>query len=130
MIDSFDTFILKDEDMEKEWQEYLEIISDIDAHPEEKKVIRYRQLQLGFVIAKHMMVSRDDVLLSYKLHQPVYSMGSISMEAKSLEFEDNKWFPRLAWLATNTEVYPLANGSIRMTFTFHGVEKPEEERHE
>lgn len=130
MIDGFDVFILDDKDMEKVWEEYLEVISDLDKHPDVKDVIRYKQLQLGFAIAKHMMAAQTDVVLSYKLHQPVYSMGSISLEGKSIGFADSKWFVRLAGLATNMEVYPLVNDSIRMTFTFHGVETPEEVSHE
>ena len=65
-----------------------------------------------------------DAEVSYKLYQPFKSMGSVSVEAKVLEFYDPEWFARAAEFASNTEVYPLAKNRVRLTFTFHGLTKP------
>ena len=48
-------------------------------------------------------------------------MGSVSVEGKSLEFDDPMRFARAAEFASNVEIYPLANDRVRLTFTFHGL---------
>ena len=65
----------------------------------------------------------QNVTVSYKLHEPFKSMGSVSVEGEQLVFDKPEWFARVAEFASNTEVYPLAKQAIRMTFTFHGLTK-------
>lgn len=46
-------------------------------------------------------------------------MGYVDVEAKDIDITNMEWFARAAEFADNTEVYPLANGGVRMTFTFN-----------
>ena len=70
------------------------------------------------------LTSGTDASLSYKLHQPFQSMGSISAEGERLEFLSPKWVSRIMEFADNMEVYPITGKRIRLTFTFHGLTKP------
>ena len=61
--------------------------------------------------------------VTYSLNEPYKSMGSISIEADSLEFTDVPKMMAAISTCSNVEVYPLANENIRMTLTFHGLVK-------
>lgn len=63
----------------------------------------------------------EDAKIEWEIHKPIESAAYISLEGKSLFLNDTRWLARVGELANNMEVYPLADGSIRMTFTFYGV---------
>lgn len=80
-------------------------------------------MKFVYSVLKHFAKGTDAVL-SYKLCEPFKTMGSVSIEAKRLDFDNPEWFARAAEFASNTEVYPLAKNRIRLTFTFHGITTP------
>lgn len=59
--------------------------------------------------------------VTYELHKPYKSMGSVSVTGKDLVFNNSKWFMIAVKLASNFNVYPKTNGTVRMDFTFHGL---------
>lgn len=59
--------------------------------------------------------------VTYSLHTPFKSMGSIFVEAMELKLCDMKWFSRVVQFADNVDIYPLTNGKIKMAITFHGL---------
>ena len=59
--------------------------------------------------------------VTYSLHTPFKSMGSIFVEAMELKLCDMKWFARVVKFADNVDIYPLTNGKIKMAITFHGL---------
>lgn len=85
--------------------------------------IKVQQMQFAYGVLKYL-TKNTDAKLSYALHEPFKSMGSISVEGKNLAFTNAEWFSRAAEFASNTEVYPLTNGRVRMTLTFHGLVRP------
>lgn len=46
-------------------------------------------------------------------------VGVVSVEGKEIDMRDLEWFCRAAEFADNTEIYPLANNKVRMTFGFN-----------
>lgn len=84
---------------------------------------RVKQLEFAFEALK-ILLKDQDVQITTKLNEPFKSMGSVSVEGKSIVFSRTEWFTRVAKAASNVEVYPLANGKLRMTFTFHGLTTP------
>lgn len=62
--------------------------------------------------------------VSYELNKPYKSMGSVSVVGKDLVFDKTEWFVAAIKLASNFNVYPKANGTIQMDFTFHGLTTP------
>ena len=87
--------------------------------------IKIQQMQFSYGVIKYL-TQNTDTKLSYALNEPFKSMGSISVEGKCLSFTNSEWFARAAEFASNTEVYPLTNGKVRMTLTFHGLVRPVE----
>lgn len=85
--------------------------------------IKIQQMQFAYGVLKYL-TKGTDAKLSYKLNEPFKSMGSISVEGANLTFTNSEWFARSCEFASNTEVYPLANGNVRMTLTFHGLVRP------
>ena len=85
--------------------------------------IKIQQMQFAYGVLKYLTKDAG-VNLTYALNEPFKSMGSISAEGKNLSFTNSEWFSRAAEFASNTEMYPLANGKVRMTLTFHGLVRP------
>lgn len=101
-----------------------------DIENEDSKVtmldgLRLKQIQFAHAALQYITRGTDTVV-SYKLNEPFKTMGSISVEGETLEFDNPEWFARVAEFASNTEVYPLTKNGVRMTFTFHGLTKPVE----
>jgi hypothetical protein len=98
------------------------IMSD-ESKPAVINPIKIQQMQFAYGVIKYL-TKDSNVTVKYALHEPFNSMGSISVEGMSLTFTNSEWFSRAAEFASNTEVYPLANGKVRLTLTFHGLVKP------
>lgn len=65
----------------------------------------------------------NDATVTYTLNEPYKSMGSVCIEAESLEFSDVPKMMSAICRSKNVDVYPLTNGNIRMVLTFHGLVK-------
>ena len=85
--------------------------------------IKIQQMQFAYGVIKYL-TKNTDTKISYKLNEPFKSMGSISVEGRCLRFTNPEWFARVAEFASNTDVYPLTNGKVRLTLTFHGLVCP------
>ncbi len=85
--------------------------------------VRLEQIKFCYAVLQYIKTSKD-ATVSYKLNEPFNTTGSVSIEGPVLEFNNSEWFARAAEFASNMEVYPLTNGNVRLTFTFHGLTKP------
>lgn len=123
----FENDIIYNEELKQYMDSVLdEIQNEIEKDEESTTIlnpIKLQQIQFAYAVLKYLMRGTDAVV-SCKLNQPFKTMGSISVEDKSLEFTQPEWFSRAAEFASNTEVYPLAKNRVRLTFTFHGLTKP------
>lgn len=84
--------------------------------------VRLMHVQFAYA-ALRKIIKGKDVIIKCELHSPIESIGSVKVEGHNIHIEDMKWFCRVAEFSDNTEIYPLANGKTRMTFTFHGLVK-------
>lgn len=84
--------------------------------------MRIQQLLFCYAVMKKY-TSGIDVTVDCKAHEPVKSIGSVTVEGNEIDLGDMEWFCRAAEFADSTEIYPLANGKSRLTFTFHGLIK-------
>lgn len=84
---------------------------------------RMQQLLYTYKVMKYLMKGTS-AKVTYKLHEPYQSMGSVSVTGNDIEFKKVSWFLRSAELASNYEVYPKTDGTVCMTFTFHGITTP------
>lgn len=85
---------------------------------------RLQQVNFTYLVAKYLAKSIPGSTVTYKLNEPFKTIGSVTIEAPALRFSKLEWFARAAEFASNTEVYPLANGNIRLTFGFYGLTTP------
>jgi hypothetical protein len=122
----FDKTFLTDEDLEQSMDDFIEAISqeleDEEWNTTVLDIQKSKQIQFAYSVLKYL-TRGSDAVVSYKLHEPFKTMGSVSVEGKSIEFYQPEWFARIAEFASNTEVYPLAKKRVRLTFTFHGLTK-------
>lgn len=122
----FDKTFLTDEDLEQSMDDFIEVISqELEAEEWNTTMLDFqksKQIQFAYSVLKYL-TRGSDAVVSYKLHEPFKTMGSVSAEGKSIEFYQPEWFARVAEFASNTEVYPLAKNRVRLTFTFHGLTK-------
>lgn len=84
---------------------------------------RMQHILYTYKVMKYLMKGTS-AKVTYKLHEPYQSMGSVSVTGKDIEFKKVSWFLRAAELASNYEVYPKTDGTVCMTFTFHGITTP------
>ena len=122
----FDKTFLTDEDLEQSMDDFIEVISqELEAEEWNTTMLDFqksKQIQFAYSVLKYL-TRGSDAVVSYKLHEPFKTMGSVSVEGKSIEFYQPEWFARVAEFASNTEVYPLAKNRVRLAFTFHGLTK-------
>lgn len=59
--------------------------------------------------------------ITYKLNEPFRSMGSVSITGKNITFAKPELFASISKVASNVDIYPKTDGSIRVDFTFHGL---------
>lgn len=84
--------------------------------------LRVQEVQFAYaVIAKLLKDIGSDARIECKQHEFNANVAVIRVECDALEFATTKNFSRATELATNLEIYPLTNGYIRMTLTFHGL---------
>lgn len=102
-----------------------EAIAVDESKPAVLNPIKIQQMQFSYGVIKYL-TQNTDAKMSYALNEPFKSMGSISVEGKNLAFTNSEWFARACEFASNTEVYPLTNGNVRLTLTFHGLVRPVE----
>lgn len=126
MENGFEKTFITSNEAEQCADEFLEMISQEIEDDEEKTTMldlqKYKQIQFAYSMLKYL-TRGSDAVVSYKLNEPFKTMGSVSVEGKSIEFYNHEWFARVAEFASNTEVYPLAKNRVRLTFTFHGLTK-------
>lgn len=83
-------------------------------------VQREDQLKFAYALAQKY-TSGINVRVRLCENSPFMGMGSVQIEGKSITFANTEWFARMAEFANNTEIYPLSNGMVRVTFTFYGL---------
>lgn len=71
--------------------------------------------------AMRKMMKGAKAKVSYKLYKPFRSTGSVSIIGKNIPVKDIKAFVQCAKTASNINVYPKLDGTIRIDFTFHGL---------
>lgn len=100
-----------------------EMIEADESKPAIMNPIRFQQMQFSYGLMKYL-TRNTGAQLTYTLNEPYMSMGSISVEGSCLDFTNAHWFARAAEFASNTEIYPLSNGKVKLTLTFHGITRP------
>lgn len=102
--------------------ELAEMAKEEESGPSVLSIGKYKQVEFVYECMKYLMQGTD-TKITYELFEPVKTMASVSVECEDIEINDVVWFSRAVRFASNVEVYPLTNGKLRMTFTFHDFTK-------
>lgn len=115
----------KEFEMDEQTRAFIEAVgAAIKAEETAPQVLNVpRLLQLIQAYQQLQVIAWESWKISYSLHEPYTSMGVISAEATELTFEQMGKLHQILEHASNTEIYPLLNGNIRMNITFHGITK-------
>jgi len=84
--------------------------------------LRVQQMSFSHAVLEKQ-VQGSGMRVTYTMHEPFTSMGSITVEGDHLEFANCKWLGRAIVFASNMEVYSLAEGGVRLVLTFHHLVK-------
>lgn len=97
-------------------------ILEDEQHPSALESLRLQMMNFSYRVLKHI-ADENGMTVSYDLHKPFQSMGSICLEGEDLVFLHCKQLARAISFADNVDVFPLTNGKIRFVLTFHGLTK-------
>ena len=74
--------------------------------------------------AMKRLVRGTSAKVTHQLHEQSQSTGSVSVTGKNIDMKKVVWFVRSAELASKSVVYPKTDGTVCMTFPFHGLTRP------
>lgn len=97
-------------------------ILEDEQQPSTLEPLRLQMMNFSYRVLKHI-AKANGMTVSYELHKPFQSMGSICLESEDLVFLQCKQLARAISFADNVDVFPLTNGRIRFVLTFHGLTK-------
>lgn len=110
---------------------YDEIFSEFDAFVESLAELRAESVSIVncpkvqamqfacAAIKKVLAESGCDAKVVCKQSELAPDVGMVCVEGKEIDIRNMEWFCRAAEFADNTEVYPLKNNRVRMTFGFN-----------
>lgn len=79
-----------------------------------------------YKLMKYLMKDNKKAKVTCEFNEPFNSMGSVGVTGRRLNFRKPEWFMKAVELSDNFEVYPKADGTVQMNFTFHGLTIPVE----
>lgn len=124
----FDTEFMTDEEVEDMLDSIVTTVAiEIVIDDNKTSVInpyKIQQVLYTYKVLKYLMKGNKGANISYELHEPYKSMGSVSVVGRNLVFRKPEWFMKAVELANNFEVYPKTDGTVQMNFTFHGLTNP------
>lgn len=97
-------------------------ILEDEQQPNTLQPLRLQIMNFSYSILKRI-AEENGMTVSYELHKPFQSMGSICLEGEDLVFLCCKQLSRAISFADNVDAFPLTNGRIRFVLTFHGLTK-------
>lgn len=81
---------------------------------------RFREFALVYKMLRDAFKGTDTIV-TYKINEPFKSMGSISVIGENIIYTNPKVFLTAVKHASNFDSYPKIDGTVQITFTFHGM---------
>lgn len=91
-----------------------------DSKPAIINIENIKKLSNVFGIIKYLTRGTKSKV-TYELHKPFKSMGSVTVTSKSITIRNPDLFLKAIKLSSNFDVYTKTNNTIEMDFTFHGL---------
>lgn len=90
-----------------------EIAPPIVADELNKMDLAYRALRKS--------INGDDVKFEYKLHNPRYDAGTITIRGQNVIVVNPEWFSRAIELSSVWDAAPCLDGAVEISFSFYGI---------
>ena len=117
----FDREFTSDEEVEEMLESLTTMVGE-QAENDDNRTAIVNPLKIKVVLYTYKVMcyltKEMSAKVSYELNKPYKSMGSVSVVGKDLVFDKTEWFVAAIKLASNFNVYPKANGTIQMDFTW------------
>jgi len=126
----FDEMIFDDaEFFDEDFAEIDALIEQLETlqRPEASILNMQRVQQMRFscaAIKRALRETNSDASIDCRQHEFESSLGVVDIESVDIMIRDTEWFARAAEFANNTEIYPLKENKVRLTFGFHGLTMP------
>lgn len=123
--EEFDEEQFEDEDF-AEVDALIEYLQSLPRH--EVSILnpdRVQQLRFsGAMMKKILRQTGSKAKIECRQHEFEPNVGVVRIEGVALDIADMDGFNKAAQFADNTEIYPLRENKVRMTFTFHNLLTP------
>lgn len=124
----FDIEFLTDDEVEQMLDSIVisagEIAEFEDSQTSMINLYKLQQVLYTYKVLKYLTKGMTNIRVTYELHKPYKSMGSVSVIGSCISFRKPEWFMKAVELSNNFEVYPKTDGMVQMNFTFHGLTIP------
>lgn len=94
-------------------------VNSQEIHPALENDDRVEMVVDTYTIARRMF-ARANAIVTYKLHEPFRSMGTVTILGTNLEVSR---LVNVFRRADNIDVFPRTNGTVQVNITFHGLTK-------
>jgi hypothetical protein len=130
MSPEFDESVFCDEEfVDEDFEEIDALIEFINTFPRPTvsvlNKVRVQQMRFTAAMIKRLLrETGSEASIDCRQHEHNPNVGVVRVEGIDLALTDMEGYARAAEFASNTEIYPLKNDKVRMTFTFHGLVIP------
>lgn len=104
---------------------YGEFLKELADGKEDTFVVnphRVEQMEFSYkMLLKSIRDVGKDVAITYGISNANRTMAWMRVEGKTIHATDIERFSRACEFANATDIYPLANGDVRIEFTFRGI---------
>lgn len=98
----------------------------IQAADKKEHVNDLRKVHLMDLCSDLLREATYDVRITSVINAPFKSMGYISLTGEEITITSPEKFLAAASLASNIDIYPKTDGTVRVDLTFHGIARPAE----
>lgn len=123
----FDTEFMTDDEIEEMMDGLILDIAYTAAEEDRRTAIinmpRIQQVLLAYNALKYMTKGKN-VKVTYKLQSPYKNVGCVTVTGSDLLFDKSDWFVKIAGIASNLDIYPRKDRTVRMDFSFYGLTIP------
>lgn len=98
----------------------------IQAADKKEHVNDPKKIQLMDLCSDLLREATEDVRITSVINAPFKSMGYISLTGEEITIISPEKFLVAASLASNIDIYPKTDGTVKMDLTFHGIARPAE----
>lgn len=113
------------EELEECLDGYIAFLHECETGVEDTFVLnphRVEQMEFSYkMLLKSIKDAGKDVKVTCRISEVNRTMGVMRVEGKNIVAKDIERFSRACEFANATDVYPLANGEVRIEFTFRNI---------